>query len=70
VEQMLLILLHNLQPIQLQHNNQQQHHLLLSNLKSPYFLMIGFSALMMFTMKQVPKEEMEAYQEQQGEQMK
>ena len=31
-------------------------------LKSPYFLMIGFSMFMMFMMKQVPKEEMESYQ--------
>ena len=39
-------------------------------LKSPYALMIGFSALMMFMMKQVPKEEMEAYQEQQSDSLK
>ena len=36
-------------------------------LKSPMVLMIGFSMVMMFMMKQVPKEEMEAYQEQQSE---
>ena len=34
----------------------------LAYLKSPYFLMIAFSGLMMLMMKAVPKEEMEAYQ--------
>ena len=39
-------------------------------LKNPYFMMIGFSVVMMYMMKMVPKEEMEAYQEQQGETLK
>ena len=39
-------------------------------LKSPMVLMIGVSMVMMFMMKQVPKDEMEKYQEEQGETMK
>ena len=30
-------------------------------MKNPYFMMIGFSVVMMYMMKMVPKEEMEAY---------
>merc|ERR1711957_305073 len=36
-------------------------------MKNPYFMMIGFSMVMMFMMKQVPKEEMAEYQDQQSE---
>ena len=32
-------------------------------LKNPMVLMIGFSGIMMFMMKSVPKEEMESYQD-------
>ena len=39
-------------------------------LKSPMVLMIGVSVLMMYMMKAVPKEEMEAYQEQQADTLK
>ena len=39
-------------------------------LKNPMVLMIGVSLVMMTVMKSVPKEEMEAYQEQQSDQMK
>ena len=39
-------------------------------LKSPMFLMMGFSMLMMFMMKAVPKEELEAYQKEQGDTLK
>ena len=39
-------------------------------LKSPMVLMVGFSLMMMWCMKQVPKEEMEAYQAQQSDTMK
>ena len=31
-------------------------------MKNPYFMMIGFSVLMFYMMKAVPKEEMEEYQ--------
>ena len=34
-------------------------------MKNPYFMMIGFSMLMFWMMKAVPKEEMEEYQKQQ-----
>ena len=36
-------------------------------LKSPYVLMMGFGGIMYFMMKSVPKEEMEAYQNNQGD---
>ena len=39
-------------------------------MKNPYFMMIGFSVVMMYMMKMVPKEEMEAYQDQQGDTLK
>ncbi len=39
-------------------------------LKNPMVLMIGVSGVMMFMMKSVPKEEMEAYQDQQSDTMK
>ena len=39
-------------------------------LKSPYVMMIGFSVVMMYMMKQVPKEELEQYQSQQSDTMK
>ena len=39
-------------------------------LKSPMVLMIGVSLLLMYMMKAVPKEEMEAYQEQQADTLK
>ena len=35
---------------------------ILAYLKSPYFMMIGFSVVMMYAMKSIPKEEMEEYQ--------
>ena len=39
-------------------------------LKNPMVLMIGFSGIMMFMMKSVPKDEMEKYQEENGDMMK